>query len=126
MSGQVNVWIPALDKFAKVVDVEIRSAPTIDREPIKECGGLAECAALAGADQYITDALKSFLEKAGPGAQIFGVMARKSAIAYGAAGEAAQSAVQATTSRPPKDETDAPASVPPDIPFLGGQSGPLA
>ncbi|MEV7551829.1 hypothetical protein AB0N89_19575 [Amycolatopsis sp. NPDC089917] len=125
MSGKVDVWIPALESFANVVHGEIRSAPSIDREPIKECGGLAECAALAGADQYITEALKSFLEKAGPGVQIFGAMARKSAIAYRDAGEAAQSAVLATTSRPQKEETGAPAVVPPDIPYLGNPSGPL-
>ncbi|MFI6302495.1 hypothetical protein ACIBCH_11540 [Amycolatopsis thailandensis] len=124
MSGKVDVWIPALESFADVVHDEVRSAPAIDREPIRECGGLAECASLAGADQYITGALKSFLEKAGPGVKILGAMARKSAIAYRQAGEAAQSAVLATTSRPPKEETG-PATVPPDIPGLGNPSGPL-
>ncbi|MFJ8913025.1 hypothetical protein [Amycolatopsis sp. NPDC102389] len=123
MGSKVDVWIPALESFASEVQ-RIRAAPKIDREPIKECGGLPECAALAGADQYITDALKSFLEKASPGVQILGAMAGKSASAYRAAGEAAQSAVLATTSRPPKAETG-PAEVPPDIPYLGNPSGPL-
>ncbi|RSM76431.1 hypothetical protein DL991_24760 [Amycolatopsis sp. WAC 01375] len=123
MGGKVDVWIPALEKFATEAQ-RILPAPAIDREPIKECGGMPECAALAGADQFVTDALKSFLEKAGPGVQLFGVMAGKSASAYRAAGEAAQSAVLAPPSPPPQTETG-PAVVPPDIPYLGNPSGPL-
>lgn len=121
--GKADAYTLGLMSFANNLHQTIGPAPKIEREPTGGCSGMEECRALAAADKFVTDELKTFLTAASQGIRTFESLARRCANEYQNAGEQAAEAIQGLANQihqaPPTVSDPVP-----DIPLLGNPYAP--